>query len=150
MGHTNQQFLSHYVIAVDQVCQFVRSHANVENQLLVILEGSLNMLEFPLGQIRAMRLVDKKAKLRVIELMSHIQVPIWFRRHPRNKPIGILHLLRLRIITMLFLRQRPQEVRSKEMRHEFIIREIIRQHLSLWEDGWLRHALKVTWLVLLI
>ena len=125
----------------DQVAQLVGRHANVQDELLVIPKGTLDLLDFTWLQLDTQRLVQVVLELSDVEVLAHVDVPVWLRHETRNQPVCIVKVLFVGNVLSFWLRLRAQEVRREEVRLQLFVGKIItRLQFSLRENIWLHHV----------
>ena len=85
------------------------------------------------------RFIQVKLQLRKVELLAHVDVPVRLRNHSGDQPVSIVKVLLVDLILPLRLGERPQEVRSEEMRLQLILGEVIWRNLIVWKNVRLSH-----------
>lgn len=113
----------------------------MQDELLVIPEGPLNLLNLTRLQLDTQCLVQVVLELSDVEVLAHVDVPVWLRHETWNQPVCIVKVLFVGSVLGLWLRQRTQEVRREEVRLQLFVGKIVtRLQLSLREDIGLHHV----------
>lgn len=125
----------------DQIGKLMRRHANVQDELLIIAERPLNVVNLLLLELDSQRFLNVVLELRIVELLTHVDVPIRLGHHTRDKPVGVVEIF-LVTIASLRVRQWAKEVGKIEVRLQFLVGQVVTcLNLGFRKDVWLGHVL---------
>lgn len=112
----------------DQVREFLRSHADVEYKLRVCSQSSAEIFSFFVFKWHFYCLIQVLFDLRVVELLTHVEIPVWLRQHSWNQPNRTQLIVQPSLLWIRFFNWKGCQKRGNEVvRKELVI-------FNIW--GW--------------